>query len=220
MTDEEQKRLERFKRLHPPEFSGGELEDAQIFLDSCHRRFRTMSRPAGAAPLTWHQLLVLFLEKFVPQTQREELCRDFDQLHHGDMTMTQYEMIFTDLARHAVSLVSTEREKIRRFIDDINYSLRYSLAREVEMDARFDMVVEIARRLENVHRLKREEREAKKPRGSGVFGGSSSGGQSHYSKGRPFRPAHATHLIPLRSSVSRNSYSGRPVQPSFSALPA
>ncbi|XP_070054506.1 uncharacterized protein [Nicotiana tomentosiformis] len=39
-----------------------------------------LSRPAGAAPLTWHEFSVLFLEKFIPQTYMEELCRMFEQL--------------------------------------------------------------------------------------------------------------------------------------------
>ncbi|XP_070057125.1 uncharacterized protein [Nicotiana tomentosiformis] len=107
-------------------------------------------RPAGATPLTWHQFSVLFFEKFVPQTRREELRRKFEKLCQGDMTVTQYEMRFTKLARHAIWLVPTEREKIRRFIDNLNYGLHYSLAVEVETYARFDQVVEIARRLEHV----------------------------------------------------------------------
>lgn len=33
------------------------------------------SRPIGASPLSWHEFSVLFLEKFVPHTYREELRR-------------------------------------------------------------------------------------------------------------------------------------------------
>ncbi|XP_070039407.1 uncharacterized protein [Nicotiana tomentosiformis] len=104
------------------------------------------------------------------------------------MTVTQYEMRFADLARHVIWLVPTEREKIRRFIDGLNYGLHYSLAREAETNARFDQVVEIFRRLEKVRRLDRERREAKRPCGSGGFSSASYGGQYHYSKGRPFSP--------------------------------
>lgn len=38
-------------------------------------------RPVGAAPLTWQQFSVLFLEKYVPQSCREELRRPFEQLY-------------------------------------------------------------------------------------------------------------------------------------------
>ncbi|XP_070039691.1 uncharacterized protein [Nicotiana tomentosiformis] len=92
MSDKEQKKLERFGRLRPPAFSGVEFEDALDFLDKCQRIFRTtsileisgvlfttfrlsgaafiwweayeLSRHASAAPLTWHDFSVLFLEKF------------------------------------------------------------------------------------------------------------------------------------------------------------
>nr|XP_009792331.1 PREDICTED: uncharacterized protein LOC104239401 [Nicotiana sylvestris] len=131
------------------------------------------------------------------------------------MTMTQYEIRFTELACHAVFLVPTERQ---RFIDGLNYGLRYGMARESEREARFDQVFEIARHLEHACRLKIEEREAKRPRGSGGFGGTSSGGQSQYSKGHPSRPAQAARQIPRGSSVSHSSYSFCLVQSSFSAL--
>nr|XP_033516007.1 uncharacterized protein LOC117280399 [Nicotiana tomentosiformis] len=64
------------------------------------------------------------------------------------MTVNQYEMRFMDLARHAVWLVPTKIEMIRRFNDGLNYGLRYSLVWEAELDVRFHQVVEIVRRLE------------------------------------------------------------------------
>ncbi|XP_070042707.1 uncharacterized protein [Nicotiana tomentosiformis] len=66
-------------------------------------------------------------------------------------------------------------ERIRRFIDDLNDGLPYSLSREVETDARFDQVVEIAKRLEQVLRLEREEREGKRTCGFGGFSRTSFG---------------------------------------------
>lgn len=38
------------------------------------------SKPAGTTQLIWHAFSVLFLEKFVVQTRREELDREFEQL--------------------------------------------------------------------------------------------------------------------------------------------
>lgn len=133
--------------------------------------------------------------------------------------MTQYEMRFANLVRHAVQLVTTERERIRMFFDGLNYGLCYNLAREAKTKARFEKVVAIARRLEQVRRLHREKWEANRPRGSGGFRSASSGGQSHYRRGRPFRPAQAARQIPRGSSVSPSLYSTRPFQSSFSALP-
>ncbi|XP_070034865.1 uncharacterized protein [Nicotiana tomentosiformis] len=157
---------------------------------------------------------------FAPRTRKEELHREFEQLCLGDMTVTRYETRFRNLPHHAVWLVPTERERIRRFIDGLNYGLRYSLTREAETNTRFDQVVEISRCLEQVCMLEREEWEGKRPRGSGGFCGTSFGGQSHCSRGRYFRPTQAAPQIPGGSLVSNSLYSFRPVQSSFSALPA
>jgi len=60
-----------------------------------------------------------------------------------------------DLARHAIWLVSTKRETIRRFIDGLGYCPCYNLGRESETNARFDQVVKIVRRLAKVRKLER-----------------------------------------------------------------
>ncbi|XP_070057825.1 uncharacterized protein [Nicotiana tomentosiformis] len=171
--EDEQRRLERFERLRPPPFSGTESEDAQGFLDrfqwmlwttgiletsgvslTTFRFYRATlrwwkayerCRPVGAVPLTWKEFSVLFLEKFVPQSRREELRRQFEKLHQDGMSVTQYEMRFSKLARHAVWLVPTDRERIMRFIDDLTYQLRLLMTRERVSSVTFDEVVYIAR---------------------------------------------------------------------------
>ncbi|XP_070043042.1 uncharacterized protein [Nicotiana tomentosiformis] len=118
MADDEQRRLERFGRIQPPSFSGVESEDAQGFLDKCQRILQTMGiletsgvsfttfpfsraafrwwetyerrKPVGAVPLTWHEFSILFLEKFVSQSRKEELRRQFEQLRQDGMSMNQY----------------------------------------------------------------------------------------------------------------------------------
>ncbi|XP_070045196.1 uncharacterized protein [Nicotiana tomentosiformis] len=106
--------------------------------------------------ITWHEFLVIFLEKFVPQTRREELRRDFEKLHQGAML----------------------------------------LVREAETDARFDQVVEIARCLKQVCGLESKEWDGKMPCGLGGLSGTSTGGQSHYTRDRPYRPAQMAHQVP------------------------
>ncbi|XP_070032687.1 uncharacterized protein [Nicotiana tomentosiformis] len=188
MTDEEQKRLEIFGRLRPPSFSGAELEDAHDFLDRCQLILRTTSiqetsrvsftafQLSGAAfgwweayernrlvivaPLSWHKFSVLFLEKFVPHTRREDLRRQFDQLRQDGMSVTQYEMRFSELAHRTIWLVPTEREMIRRFIDGLHYQVPFAMTRESVSGTRFYEVVDIAWRLEMVRSQEHEEREA------------------------------------------------------------
>ncbi|XP_070035475.1 uncharacterized protein [Nicotiana tomentosiformis] len=191
MVDDEQRRLDRFGRLRPPTFSGTKSEDAQGFLDRCGRMLRTAGiletsgvlfttfqffrvafrwweayerrRSVGAAPLIWTEFSVLFLEKFVPQSRREE-----------------YEMRFSELARHAVWLVPTDRERIRR--DRVS-------------SATFDEVVHIARQIEIVRSQEHGERETKRPRGPSDFNGVASGGQFYHGKGRPYRFSNSARVL-------------------------
>ncbi|XP_070011441.1 uncharacterized protein [Nicotiana sylvestris] len=137
MPEDKQRRLERFGILQPPIFSGADGKDAHGFLDKCQRMLRTTGiletngvafttyqffgaaftwwedfercRLVNATPLTWQQFSVLFLEKYVLQSFREELRRQFEWLHHGEMTVSQYELRFSKLARYTIWLVPTDR---------------------------------------------------------------------------------------------------------------
>ncbi|XP_070036354.1 uncharacterized protein [Nicotiana tomentosiformis] len=161
MNVDEQKRQKRFGRLRPPSFSGTELEYAQDLLDICQRILRTTgiletsgfsfttlkltgtafrwwetyerSRPVGVAPLSWHEFSVLFLEKFVPQTRRS--CAGSSRIY----------------VRRTFWLVTTEREKIKRFINGLNQQFHFVMTLGNATGAKFDEVVDSARRLEMVH---------------------------------------------------------------------
>ncbi|XP_070046853.1 uncharacterized protein [Nicotiana tomentosiformis] len=136
------------------------------------------------------------------------------------MSVTQYEMRFSELARHVVWLVPTERERIRRFIDRFTYHLHFFMTRESVSGARFNELVDIARRLELVHSQGHEEREAKRPYGSGGFSGVPSKGQFHHSRGRPYRPTQMARPIYRGPSASHGSFSARLGQLSLSTLPS
>ncbi|XP_070005397.1 uncharacterized protein [Nicotiana sylvestris] len=146
-------------------------------------------RPAGASPLTWQEFSTLFLEKWIPKSQREEQRRQFEWLRQGDMTVSQYEASFSELARYASWIVPTDRERIKRFVDGLNYHLRILMTRERVMGISFEDAVDIARDIETTRRQEREEREAKRPRGSGSFSGAPSRGQFQQGRGRSFRLA-------------------------------
>lgn len=70
------------------------------------------------------------MEKYVPQSHREELRRQFEWLKQGDMTVSQYEARYFELARYAFWMVPTDRARIRRFVDGLNYHLRILMTRE------------------------------------------------------------------------------------------
>ncbi|XP_070004972.1 uncharacterized protein [Nicotiana sylvestris] len=183
MPDDEQHRLETFSRFAPPTFSGAQGEDAQGFLDKCRRMLRTVGileasgvsftifqfsgaaftwweayerrRPVGSAPLSWQEFSTLFLEKWVPRSQREEMRRQFEYLHQGDMTVSQYEVRFSELAHYAPWMVPTDRERIRRFVDGLNYPIRILMARERILSHTFEDAVDVARDIEMDRRLER-----------------------------------------------------------------
>ncbi|XP_070057372.1 uncharacterized protein [Nicotiana tomentosiformis] len=164
-SEEEQKRIGRFKKYDPPTLCGAVTEDVQGFLDKCHCilctkgivevsrvAFTTFQlsgavcrwwqafeedRPADAAPLTWTQFFYMFFWEFVPQTLMDEWRTKFEQLQHGAMTVSEHATRFSELSRHAPALVSTVRERVRRFIEGLSYGLRLGMAWELETDASF-----------------------------------------------------------------------------------
>ncbi|XP_070034628.1 uncharacterized protein [Nicotiana tomentosiformis] len=137
-----QKLLDRWTRLHPPVFGGERHEDAQDFIDRCRDRLHNMrileshgfnfttfqlegrarrwyqsylfGRPAGSPPMTWSQFTQLFLDRYIPPLQREELRYQFEQLEQGQMSVTDYEARFSELSRHALMILPTDVERVWR----------------------------------------------------------------------------------------------------------
>ena len=72
-----------------------------------------LARPAESPALTWEQFTQLFLEKFLPITQREAYQRQFECFQQGSMIVTQYDTRFIDLARHDLIILPIERERER-----------------------------------------------------------------------------------------------------------
>ncbi|XP_070037258.1 uncharacterized protein [Nicotiana tomentosiformis] len=121
----------------------------------------------------------------------EELHRQFEHLRHEDLSVSRYEMRFLELAPHAVWLVPIEREKINRFINGLNQQFRFVMTLENIAGAKFDEVVDSARRLE----------------------------MPYHNMGHPYRPAQMARSAQRGASDSYGSYNTRSGQSSFSALP-
>ncbi|XP_070034896.1 uncharacterized protein [Nicotiana tomentosiformis] len=177
-SEEEQLRLARFKKYDPPTFSGLASEDAQGFLEKCHRilctigivetsgvaftmfqlkeaayqwwRAYELCSPDDASSLSWVQFSEMFIREFVPQTLRDAWRAEFEQLHQGTMSVLDYVIRFSDLSIHAHALITAVRERVRRFIEGLTHDIRFSMACEFESDVPFQKVVEIARQLEGM----------------------------------------------------------------------
>ncbi|XP_070057350.1 uncharacterized protein [Nicotiana tomentosiformis] len=171
-SEEEQLRLERFKKYHPPTFSGLASKDAHNFLEKCHRILRTMciversgvdfstfqlsgevyllwraykeGSPADAASLSWTQFSEIFLREFVPQSLRDAWHTQFEQLRQGTMSVSEYLVRFSDLSRHAPSLVSTVRERVHKFIEGLSYDIRFLLVSQFSWHFRHYVVLRIS----------------------------------------------------------------------------
>lgn len=49
--------------------------------------------------------------------------------------MTQYEMRFSQLARHTIWMIPIDLQRIRRFVDGLNYHLFILMTRERERES-------------------------------------------------------------------------------------
>ncbi|XP_070040781.1 uncharacterized protein [Nicotiana tomentosiformis] len=183
-TVEEQKRLERWTRIRPPVFGGEWSVDPRDFIDLFRKRLHNMrvvdsngvdfntfqlegkaykwwqsylySRPEGSPPLTWDQFTCLFLDRYIPPSHREELWGLFERLQQGQLSMTDYEVRFSELSRHAIMILPTDTERVQRFITVLHSGIQVSMAREAEMGTPYDQVMEIARRIERIRNQDRE----------------------------------------------------------------
>uniref|UniRef100_A0A1U7XYF8 Uncharacterized protein LOC104242574 n=1 Tax=Nicotiana sylvestris TaxID=4096 RepID=A0A1U7XYF8_NICSY len=98
----------------------------------------------------------MFLREFAPQSLRDAWSAEFEQLLQGTMSVSEYAVRFSDLSRHAPTLVSTVRERVCRFIEEPHHSSWTSMARELEIDILYQQTVSIARRVEGMLARERE----------------------------------------------------------------
>ncbi|EOY08406.1 Uncharacterized protein TCM_022818 [Theobroma cacao] len=141
--------LPDFLKLKPPSFSGSDaLEKPQVFLDKMEKICKALGcssvrsvelaafrledvaqewysslckgRPTDAAPLAWSEFSAAFLDRFLPLSVCNARTREFETLvQTSSMTVSEYDIKFTQLSRYAPYLVSTEEMKIQRFVDGL-----------------------------------------------------------------------------------------------------
>ncbi|XP_070046938.1 uncharacterized protein [Nicotiana tomentosiformis] len=143
---------------------GTPTKDPYDYLNRCHEVLQTMGIVES------NEFSQLFLEKFVPITLREEYRKQFERLQHGSMYVTQYETRFVDLARHPIVLLPSEKERVRRIIDGLTYTIRIQMAKETVNDISSQTTMNIARRIELVRAQERGPVSDKRPHHSGTYG--------------------------------------------------
>ncbi|XP_070055011.1 uncharacterized protein [Nicotiana tomentosiformis] len=153
----------------------------------------------------------MFSKEFVPQTLRDVWRTEYEQLRQDTMTVSKYAIRFNELACHASILLPTVRERVRRFIEGLDYDLKICMARKLQTDSLFQQVVEIARRIDGVLGDERESKEAKRSQSSRGFSGFYSSSMSHYSGGSSNRRAQSVHQITRGALVSSYSACNDPI---------
>ncbi|XP_070034338.1 uncharacterized protein [Nicotiana tomentosiformis] len=150
-----------------------------------------LGSPAEIASLTWTQFSNMFLREYVPQSLRDAWHVEFEQLCQGYITASEYAVWFSDLSRHEPALVVIIRERVHRFIEGLNPSIKFSMAPELDMDIAYQRVVGITRRMEGMLTRERDEREAKRSRESGTYSGTRSPAASRQGRGYVGLPVHS-----------------------------
>ncbi|XP_070054993.1 uncharacterized protein [Nicotiana tomentosiformis] len=126
------------------------------------------------------------------------------------MSMSDYEASLSELSRHALMILPTETERVQRFVAGSHFDIRSTMAREVDMGTSYQLVMEIARRIEGYRQRDQEQMSwDKRFRHSGGFSGAPSGGRGQFGRVQPSRPTYLTLPPPW----------GAPVRPYFSAMP-
>ncbi|XP_015084222.1 uncharacterized protein LOC107027624 [Solanum pennellii] len=222
MTIDEQKMFGRFRLMNPPTYTGDLAEDAYEYIVSCHKRLHNLglveshgvyytafqmtgatkqwwtnyisSRPAGSHPLSWTQFTQVFLSKFVPRSERERKRAEFEGLQQNGMSVAEYEGKFHALARHDSMILPTETERVRSFVKVLIIPIRLGVS----------------------------QREGKRTRYSGDYGGAPPRSRGYLGRGyhlQSSRPIHAA--IPTfdagyawhKSSSSVHTSQGSPSRP-------
>ncbi|XP_070045706.1 uncharacterized protein [Nicotiana tomentosiformis] len=133
------------------------------------------------------------------------------------MTATQYESRFVDLAHHALLLLPTEGERVRRFIEGLTHPIKLQMSKETGSEISFQAAANVAWRIEMVLAHERSQRSDKRPRQFGGFSGVSSGGRGNFGRGHPPRQFHSSLHASPDASESHSPIMPYSRQPTFSA---
>ena len=74
--------------------------------------------------MTWREFRELLMSKFFPTSARHAKAQEFLELKQGSMTILEYVAKFTKLAPFGDDDVAIDMEKVRKFEDGLNLSIR------------------------------------------------------------------------------------------------
>ena len=77
--------------------------------------------------ISWNFLVKIFNEKYIPGVAKDKLVMKFQDLKQDQLTVSQYEVKFTQLSRYAEKLVSEEEDRTKRFVRGLKSEVRRKL---------------------------------------------------------------------------------------------
>ena len=146
------------------------------------------------------------MERFLPESVRKAKAREFEDLRQiPSMSVSEYDIRFTQLSRYAPYLVPTERMRIERFIEGLVMPLYRAVAPQMKTFPSYAAAVDCARMIEMKEMEMRASQErAKKIKIGGNFSGQSSG---TYGKGSKSQAPQGGSQWSSRSSMPISSSS-------------
>ncbi|XP_028098735.1 uncharacterized protein LOC114298367 [Camellia sinensis] len=97
--------------------------------DEADHWWELIKNTRDVASLSWNQFRKLFLNKYFPSTIHRERVKEFQNLEHGSMTVTQYATKFEELARCVTRYVANDEEKARMFEWGLDLTIRRRVLR-------------------------------------------------------------------------------------------
>ncbi|XP_061999435.1 uncharacterized protein LOC133716794 [Rosa rugosa] len=82
---------------------------------------QTSQEPGNVGPMTWDQFKIHFNRRYFGTAIRDRMKNEFLNIEKGDKILSEFEQRFTQLSHFVLDLVSTEEERISRFIHGLGH---------------------------------------------------------------------------------------------------
>ncbi|XP_058002880.1 uncharacterized protein LOC131179895 [Hevea brasiliensis] len=186
-----------FKKLHCTE----ELKfkySVSLLQEDAYAWWKTIPYSLVEPPvLSWDNFLREFRQKYVPDAYVDQKLQEFLSLKQDSKTVAEYEREFSRLSHYAGSLLSTSREKCKRFETGLKPSLRMQvvgfrhnnfselISQALELERIESEVTPVKEKIEKIEKLEKEKsRKAVDQSSSGATGKKKNFGGTSRDRGR------------------------------------
>ncbi|KAJ8764775.1 hypothetical protein K2173_009176 [Erythroxylum novogranatense] len=140
-------------------------------LDYAVSLFQVMMRQTGESMphsqvvpsvLAWRDFVEVFRKKYLSRVYVQEKAREFLNLMQRDMSVSEYELKFTQLSRYAANIVATEEDKCRKFEGGLHLGIREKVLIHNFCD--YQQLVDAALQAEKLENIRNEANKKRKNR--------------------------------------------------------